>query len=164
MRFTVQYIPLRKLRPAPSAPLTARLRAVRKVLWDCMHLMAVRKNRKGGGYTVVSGRERYEHLVKHTNKTHAPCIVDDAAPPDSGRARLRFFLRPPLPLPRDFPALDEGRLAPKSRSIVRQFLKREPRFYRLSRTQQLKVLMLALRYKKTVLAAMKTKVDEWLPP
>ncbi|MEF3305849.1 hypothetical protein [Paenibacillus sp. GYB003] len=54
------------------------------------------------------------------------------------------------------------RTVPAGWSVVRSFLKREPRFARLSRVQQLQVLLLGIRYRKTVVCAMKAKVEELL--
>lgn len=47
-------------------------------------------------------------------------------------------------------------------SIIRSFLKKEPRFKHLSRTQQMKVIRLGLQYKKTTMLSMRAKVDEFV--
>ena len=56
----------------------------------------------------------------------------------------------------DFP------LMPTSWKIFRSFLKKEPRFKNLSRSQQLGVLLLAVQYKKTVIFTMKKRVNDIL--
>lgn len=58
--------------------------------------------------------------------------------------------------------LDDFPLMPASWSIVRTFLKEEPRFKQLPRSDQLKILRIAARYKKTVIFTMKTTVDDIL--
>lgn len=78
MRYTVQYIPLSKIRPGFSAKLTNRVRELRKAAQDCMHLMIVRKSKKEGGYVVVSGTNHLEYLKKYTKKSSAPCLVDES--------------------------------------------------------------------------------------
>jgi hypothetical protein len=51
---------------------------------------------------------------------------------------------------------------PTSWSIFRSFLKQEPRFKNLSRSEQIRVILIAARYKKTVIYTMKTTVNEIL--
>lgn len=162
MRFTVQYIPLNKLRPGISVQLTQRIKDLRKAAQDCMHLMIVRKSRKDGGYVILSGSHHYEFLRKHTKKAVAPCLVDESR----ASARLNSWvhrLRKPN-LPYEVPQIQRGRTSANSWSIIRKFMKQEPRFKQLSRTQQLKVLRLALQYRKTTISSMKAKVDGYLKP
>lgn len=78
MRYTVQYIPLSKLKPGISVQLTKRIKELRKAAQDCMHLMIVRKSRKAGGYVIISGTHHFDYLKKHTKKAVAPCLVDES--------------------------------------------------------------------------------------
>jgi len=163
--FTIRYIPLSRIKPDRAVPKTPGLKRLRTLLQDCMHLLAVRRSGEDGFYTLVSGYDRYEYLRKHTGKTHAPCIVDQGRDPPGpvswiGRLRSRRIRQ----VRGGFPELDSYRILPASASILRTFLRKERRFGRLPRTRQLKVLLLAIRYKKTVLNAMKAKVDEMLGP
>lgn len=151
MKFTVKYIPLNKIKPDPSIKATSHIKKLQRLMWDCMNILVVRKNSKDGSYTILSGIEHFEYLKKYTKKIYAPCIIDDST--SSGIKSWFNRLRKKQPID-DYPML------PKSWSIVRSFLKQEPRFNQLSRTQQLKVLILAIRYKRTVIAAMKARVNE----
>lgn len=148
MKFTVQYIPLSKIEPDYSLKITEHMKRLQRVMWDCMNIMVVKKNSKDGSYTVVSGFDRLNYLTKYTGKKYAPCLVGD-----DNTGFKSWILRYKQPLD-DFP------LPPKSWSIVREFLKREPRFKNLSRSQQIRVLLLGLRYKKTVIATMKNSVNQ----
>lgn len=158
MRFTVQYIPLSKIKPDLSVKMTQHIKQLRSVLWDCVHLLAVRKNKKDGHFIIVSGLDRYEYLRKHTNKKYAPCIVDESKV--SERVRSWFYRFRNRHLLSYFPHVNLDRMTPASRSIVRTFLKQEPRYVHLSRSQRIKVLLLGIRYKKTVVSSMKAMVDE----
>lgn len=174
MKFTVQYIPLSQIRADRTAKkLTKPLKILKQVLWDCTHLIAVRKDKLQNKYTVISGFSRYEYL-RETNQTHVPCLVDQTNG-DSNlsnhsnrktgsrfgvitllwrRLRNKSFVRL-------FPQADLQQMEPASLSIFRHFLKQEPRFKQLSRVQQVKVLYLGIRYRKTVIHSMKRKVDEF---
>ncbi|WLD93811.1 hypothetical protein [Alkalihalobacillus sp. AL-G] len=153
MKFTVHYIPLNKIKPDSTVKITDHIKKLRTLMWDCMYILVVKKDRNSGRYVLISGRERYEHLRNHTKNIYAPCIVDKSAPP--GTKPWFVFLPAKQPLD-DFP------LTPKSWSIVRCFLKKEPRFSKLSRIQQIKVLLLGARYKRTVILSMQTKVNQLL--
>lgn len=160
MRFTVQYIPLNKLKPGISIQLTQRIKNLRKTAQDCMHLMIVRKSRKDGGYVIVSGSHHYEFLRKHTKNVVAPCLVDESRASSRFNALVHRLRKPNLPY--EAPRLQRERTSANSWSIIRKFMRQEPRFKQLSRTQQLKVLRLALQYRKTTIQSMKTKVDVYL--
>ncbi|WP_257351629.1 hypothetical protein [Pseudalkalibacillus decolorationis] len=153
MKFTVQYIPLSNIKPDLPLKITEHIKRLQGLMWDCMYILVVKKDRNDGNYILVSGRERFEHLRKHTKNLYAPCIVDESSP--SGIKSWMHRIRNKQPLD-DFP------MAPKSWSIVRTFLKKEPRFKKLSRVQQIKVLYLGARYKKTVILSMQTKVNQLL--
>lgn len=159
MKFTVQYLPLEQIKPGSAVKWNDKAKALRQTAWDCMHLLVVRKN-KQGGYTVLLGNDRYEQLRKHSKRTHVPCLIDGRASPvrlQDWWGRLR---KPKLPYP--VPGLSRDRVEPAAWSIIRSFMKQEPRFRRLTRKQQLRVLMLGLRYKRTAVSSMKRKVDDLL--
>ncbi|OLS40664.1 hypothetical protein [Bacillus sp. MRMR6] len=153
MKFTIQYIPLEEIQPEVSVKMTERIKKLQRLMWDCMFVLVVRKNRKDNSYTIISGQERFESLKKHTKNIYAPCIVDKNS--DSRIQSWYFRIRNKQPLD-DFPLL------PASWSIFRSFLKQEPRFNQLTRSQQIRILLLAARYKKTVIINMKTTVNEIL--
>ncbi|MDN4071708.1 hypothetical protein [Fictibacillus terranigra] len=149
MKFTVQYIPLSSIKSGISIKLTEHLKKLRNIMWDCMNVLVVQKSKKDGHYVVVSGQDRLDYLKKNTKNKYAPCIVDE---PSGFKTWLtRFSGRQPID---DFP------MHPKSWKIVRAFLTKEPRFQNLSRAQQMKVLLLAVQYKKTVIASMQNRVSQ----
>lgn len=149
MRVTVQYIPLNKLKPDLSVKMTQNIQKLRSLMADCMHLIAVKKNKKNGQYIIVSGHDRFEYLRKHTNKKYVPCIVDE----NKVTSGLKTLIH-------RFPEIAPEQMVPTSWAIIRAYLKQDPRFRQLSYHQQLKVLLLAIRYKKTVIRSMKTLVEE----
>jgi hypothetical protein len=151
MKFTIQYIPLNKIKPDLSLKITEHIKKLQRLMWDCMFVLVVRKNRKDGSYIIVSGQDRFESLKKHTKNIYAPCIVDKS----SSSGMRSWFRRNKQPLD-DFP------LMPASWAIVRTFLKQEPRFKHLSRAEQIRVLLIAANYRKTVIHTMKTTVNDIL--
>ncbi|CAM3665888.1 hypothetical protein [Cytobacillus oceanisediminis] len=153
MKFTIEYIPLNKIKPDLSLKITERLKRLQRLMWDCMFVLVVKKNRKDDTYIIVSGQERLDSLKKHTKNIYAPCIVDKSD--STGILSWLYRLRNKQPLD-DFP------LMPASWSIARSFLKQEHRFKNLSRSEQIRVLRIAARYKKTVIFAMRNTVDEML--
>jgi hypothetical protein len=156
----VQYIPLSKIKPDFPVKMTQHIKNLRKLMWDCMHLLIVRKNRKDGNFIIVSGLDRFEYLRKHTNKKYAPCIVDES----KASARVKSWIHRPWnrQLLQNVPLIKPERMMPASWSIIRVFLKQEPRFVQLSRSQKIKVLLLGVRYKKTAVLSMKAMVDDIL--
>ncbi|WP_373229911.1 hypothetical protein [Cohnella sp.] len=160
MRYTVQYIPLSKIRPDLSARITQRVKELRRAAQDCMHLLIVRKSRKPRGYIIVSGDTHFKYLKNHTQKKYAPCLVDESKA-SSGIASFIYRFRK-RKLPYDVPLIKPGRSAGSSWSIINTFLKQEPRFKNLSRRQQIKVIRLGLQYKKTTISSMKARVDDLL--
>ncbi|OIK15742.1 hypothetical protein BIV60_08300 [Bacillus sp. MUM 116] len=153
MKFTIQYIPINKIKPDISQKITEHIKKLQRLMWDCMFVLVVKKNRKDGSYTILSGQDRFESLKKHTKNIYAPCIVDKSSSTGIISLFYRIWKKQPLD---DFP------LMPPSWSIVRSFLKQEPRFNNLSRSEQIRVLLIAARYKKTVIYTMKTTVDHIL--
>lgn len=151
MKFTIQYIPLDKIKPDLSLKITEHIKKLQRLMWDCMFVLVVRKSKKDDSYIILSGQDRFENLRKHTKSIYAPCIVDKST--SSGISSLFHLFHNKQPLD-DFP------LMPKSWSIFRSFLKQEPRFKNLTRSQQIRVLIVAVRYKKTVIYTMKSMVNE----
>jgi|GEM_PF-1809307 len=160
MRYTVQYIPLNKIKPGYSDKITKRIKELRKTAQDCMHLLVVRKSKKDGGYIVVSGHQHLDYLQKHTKKTAAPCLVDESKLSTKFGSLLDQLRKRKLPY--EVPHMKPNRLTPSTWAIMYTFLKQEPRFRRLSRSQQIKVILLGLQYKKTTIASMKAKVTDLL--
>lgn len=161
MRYTVQYIPLSKIKQESNITKTSqRKKELKKVAQDLMHILIVRKSKKDGGYMIQDGHHHFDFLKKHTNKNRAVCLVDESKISESfGKLVNRFRKRQ---LPYEVPYLKPDRIAVNSWSIIRTFLKREPRFRRLSRRQQLKVLRLGIQYRKTTVQSMQAKVEEIL--
>jgi hypothetical protein len=160
MRFTVQYIPLSKIKPDLSGKMTQHIKKIRKLMWDCMYILAVRKNKKDDNYVIISGRDRYEYLLNYTNNKYAPCIIDEGK--ETSEVKEKFHQLRNRSFLRKLPHLNANRMVPQSWSIVRTFLKEEPRFNQLSRNQQLKIILLGIRYKRTAILSMKAKVKEML--
>jgi hypothetical protein len=157
----VQYIPLSKIKPERITTKTSQpKKELKKVAQDLMHLLVVRKSRKEGGYIILGGHHHFDFLKKHTNKNSAVCLVDESKiSANFGKLVNRFRKRQ---LPYEVPYIRQDRIASNSWSIIRTFLKREPRFRRLSRRQQLKVLRLGIQYKKTTVLSMQAKVEDLL--
>ncbi|MCF6139203.1 hypothetical protein [Pseudalkalibacillus berkeleyi] len=151
MKFTVHYIPLSKIKQGSKVNITERIKRLQGIVWDCMYLIVVKENQKDGSYTLVSGLERYDYLKNFTKNVYAPCLVDQSTP--TGWKGWFYRLRK-KDQNGDYP------LIPKSWSIVRTFLKQEPRFKDLSRFQQIRVLYLGARYKRTVILTMQKRVNQ----
>jgi hypothetical protein len=161
LRYTVQYIPLSKIKPENIAAKTSlRNKEFKKVAQDLMHLLIVRKSRKEGGYVILGGHHHFDFLKKHTKKSSAVCLVDERKISASVGSLINRFRKRPLPY--DIPDISPDRIAVNSWAIIRTFLKREPRFRRLSRRQQLKVLRLGIQYRKTTIQSMQAKVEDLL--
>jgi hypothetical protein len=157
----VQYIPLSKIRPESITTKTSqRKKELKKVAQDLMHLLVVRKSKKEGGYLILDGHHHFDFLKKHTNKNYAVCLVDESKISASVGSLVHRFRKRQLPY--DVPYIRPDRIAINSWSIIRTFLKREPRFRMLSYRQQLKVLRLGIQYKRTTVLSMQAKVDDLL--
>jgi hypothetical protein len=159
MRLNVQYIPMSKIKPNFSVKITEHIKKLRNVMWDCMHILVVKKE-KDGNYTIISGNDRYEYLQKHTKNKFAPCIIDE----NKMFTELKYWIHRIFNVHKQEKEKKDffNKLSPKSVVIIRNFLKEELRFKSLSPAEKAKVLILALRYKKTVMTSMKLKVDECL--
>ncbi len=123
-----------------------------------MHLLVVRKSRKKDDYVLIGGNSHYEYLRKHTKKIAAPCLVDESNVSARIHSLVQRFRKRNLPY--DIPLVKRERTPAASWSIIRRFLRQEPRFSQLTRKQQIKVLRLGLQYKKTTVASMKATVDD----
>ncbi|WNR45325.1 hypothetical protein [Paenibacillus roseipurpureus] len=161
MRYTVQYIPLSKIRQESSNTKSSpRKKELKKVAQDLMQLLIVQKSKKDGGYIVQDGHHHFAFLKKHTNKNRVVCLVDESKiTANFGNLVNRFRKRQ---LPYEVPYLKPNRFEINSWTIIRQFLKQEPRFRMLSRRQQLKVIRLGIQYRKTTVRSMKAKVEDIL--
>jgi hypothetical protein len=161
LRYIVQYIPLNKIKPESIITKTSqRRKELKKVAQDLMHLMVVRKSRKEGGYIILDGHHHFDFLKKHTNKNCAVCLVDENKISASISSLLHRFRKRQLPY--EVPNIKPDRISINSWSIIRTFLKREPRFRKLSHRQQLKVLRLGIQYRRTTFMSMQAKVDDLL--
>ncbi|GMK40763.1 hypothetical protein PCCS19_38190 [Paenibacillus sp. CCS19] len=160
MRYTVQYIPLSKIKPGFTIQLTNRIKELKRTAQDCMQLMIVRKSKKAGGYVLVSGSSHYDYLKKHTRKTTAPCLVDETKVSTKLNSLIHFIRNQRLPY--EVPHIKRSDAPASSWGIIRQFMKQEPRFKNLSHREQLQVLRLGLQYKKTTVSAMKAMVHKHL--
>ncbi|MDQ1914538.1 hypothetical protein RAC89_29600 [Paenibacillus sp. GD4] len=160
MGYTVQYIPLNKIKSGLPVKSTRRSKELHKVAQDCMQLLIVRKNRKDGGYVIVSGSNHLEYYKRSTKKHVVPCLVDEGKISSNFASLINRFRKRRLPY--ELPYTNTDQIGGNSWSIIRSFLKQDPRFKRLSRREQLKVLRLGIQYKKTTIRSMKAKVDELL--
>ncbi|MDR6879817.1 hypothetical protein J2X61_001564 [Bacillus sp. 3255] len=161
MRYTVQYIPLSKIKPESTiSKASGRKKELKKVAQDLMHLLVVQKSKKAKGYVILDGQQHFNFLKKHTKKQSAVCLVDESKLSEKVGNFVNRFRRRTLPY--EIPPIKSDRVTVSSWSIIRAFLKREPRFRKLSRREQLKVLRLGMQYKKTTVRSMQIKVDELL--
>lgn len=158
MKFTIRYIPLNQIKPAAPGAVTERIKQLRRLMGDCMHVIAVRPNESEGTYSLLTGQDRLDYMLNHTKKKYAPCIVDKRHMLKERGRLIAMLSKLFAPLARSG-LLHE--LAPARRSIIHTFLKTEPRFRELPRLQQWKVLLLAVRYRQTVLAIMRLAVDRY---
>ncbi len=161
MRYTVQYIPLSKIKQESTTTKSSpRKKELKKVAQDLMQLLIVQKSKKDGGYIIQDGHHHFAFLKKHTNKNRAVCIVDESKiSANFGNLVNRFRKRQ---LPYEVPYLKPNRFEINSWTIIRNFLKQEPRFRMLSRRQQLKVIRLGIQYRKTTVQSMQAKVEDIL--
>jgi hypothetical protein len=159
MRLNVEYIPLSKIKPDFSIKVTEHVKKLRSIMWDCMHILVVRKN-NNGQYTIVSGEERLEYLQKHTKNKFAPCIIDE----NKAKTEMKYWVSRLLHLQEvDYNKHRSvmERISPQSLSIIRKFLKQEPSYSNLNQFQKIKVLLLAFQYKKTAVHSMRLLVKSF---
>jgi hypothetical protein len=159
MKLNVQYIPMSKIKPNLTVKITEHVKKLRNIMWDCMHILVVKKD-KDGNFIIISGNDRYDYLQKHTKNKFAPCIIDE----NKLSTEFKYWIHRVFNLEIHEKERKDlfDKISPKSVSIIRGFIKEDPRFKNLSRLEKTKVLILALRYKKTVITSMKLKVDECL--
>ncbi|WNB91293.1 hypothetical protein [Bacillus sp. NEB1478] len=157
MRLNVEYLPLSKIKPDPAVHVTEHVKKLRNMMWDCMHIIVVKKNSKGH-YSIVSGKDRFEYLRKHTKNKYAPCIIDENKITTEIKYWMRkWFHSQTLEQHRQLPFLEP--FTPKSLSIIKLFLKQEPSFKKLNPFQKLKVLLIAVQYKKTTIHCMRLMMN-----
>lgn len=156
MKLTVHELPLDRIRPAAGGEAASAAKRLLQQWRSCSHLLAVRPDGRTGRYVLLRGHNRYEYLTKQTNRKTAPCIVDDSGRLPSGpfgwlrRRRLFQTIQPHL----------EGeRVTPAAWAVIRLFLKREPRFAKLSIWQKTRILLMAVRYRDTAVRAMRAAVE-----
>lgn len=160
MRYTVQYIPINKIKHVNHVKITHRIKELRKVAQDCMQLLIVRKNGKKGGYMIVNGNSSFESIKNHTRKKLVPCLVDESRASSSIASIVHRFRKRKLPF--DIPQVKSDKLTIASWSIINSFLRKEPRFKRLSLNQQIKVIWIAIHYKRATILSMRARVDDLL--
>ncbi|MFC4099167.1 hypothetical protein [Paenibacillus xanthanilyticus] len=160
MGYTVQYIPLHKIKAGLSAKTTKRSKELHKVAQDCMQLLVVRKSRKDGGYVILSGNTHLDYYKRFTKKNAVPCLVDEGTLATAWAALVNRYRKRQRPQELPHANGNADRIAGSGLSIVRSYLKQDARFKKLSRREQLRVLRLGWQYKKTTIRAMKAKVDE----
>ncbi|MRH42118.1 hypothetical protein GH741_05440 [Aquibacillus halophilus] len=151
MKFRIQYLPLSKIRPGTSIRMTEEIKKLHILMLDCMHLLVVRKNKQDNNYTILSGLSRFEYLRKNDGKKYVPCIVDEQR--DLNLKSLVIHLN------NKFYSNENSIL--HSWSIIKSFQKTDRRFDQLSMVQKMKVLFIGIRYKRTVISAMKKKIDHF---
>ncbi|MED1865165.1 hypothetical protein P4V41_16995 [Fictibacillus nanhaiensis] len=154
MKLNVQYIHLTKIKPDYTIRLTDHVKMLKNRMWDSMHMLVVKQDKKNG-FKIICGNDRYEYLTKHTKNKYALCLIDE----QPRKKETKNWLQS---LSKEREEQDKKlfkKVSPAALSIIKCFLKENPRFHELSLSKRLKVLLLAVRYKKTVIGSMKTKVD-----
>jgi len=136
------------------------MKELQKVAQDYVHLLIVRKSRKDRCYIIVNGNNNFEFLKNHTKKKFAPCLVAESKASESFSSIVHRFRKRKLPF--DLPPNKVDKINAASWSIINSFLKKEPRFKQLPLNQQIRIIWIALRYKKATLLAMRKKVDQLL--
>ena len=158
MRLNVEYLPLNKIKPDPTIKVTEHVKKLRNMMWDCMHIIVVKKN-NNDHYSIVCGKERFEYLRKHTKNKYAPCIIHE----NHIKTEIKYWLQKlfhsqtTIEQNRQIPFMEQ--FTPKSLSIVKLFLKQEPSFKKLNPFQKLKVLLIAVQYKKTTIHTMRLMMN-----
>jgi hypothetical protein len=158
MKLNVQYIHLTKIKPNHAINLTDHVKMLKNRMWDSMHMLVVKKDKKNR-FSIICGNDRFEYLTKHTKNKYALCIIDE----QPRKTEIKNFLQSLRGMGRK--EQDKKlckRVSPAALSIIKCFLKENPGFHELSFSQRLKVLLLAFRYKRTVIGSMKTKVEHLL--
>ncbi|WP_137790399.1 hypothetical protein [Bacillus sp. E(2018)] len=157
MRLNVQYIHLFKIKPDYSIKVTDHVKMLKNRMWDSMHMLVVKRDKKKG-FSIISGNDRYDYLVKHTKSKYALCMIDE----HPRKTDIRNWLQSFRGLEKKEQVKSFNKSNPTALSIIKCFVKENPRYYKLSLRNRLAVLLLAVRYKKTVIRSMQTKVDDIL--
>lgn len=159
MKLNVQYIPLNKIKPNLTTKITEHVKQLRNRMWDCMYMLVV-KREKSNDYSIICGNDRYEYLTKHTKNKFALCIIDEQSNETCDKNWFKTLFHTERRKTGKEWVLDN--LSTKSVSIIRDFIKEDTRFKELSPFQRLRVILLAVKYKNTVISCMKSKVVELL--
>lgn len=157
MKLNVQYIHLSKIKPDYSVKLTEHVKMLKNRMWDSMHMLVVKRDKKTG-FSIISGNDRYEYLTKHTKSKYALCMIDEH-PRTTG---IKNWLQSLRFLNKEKKVKRFNKVSPTALSIIKCFVKEDSRYYELSLRKRLIVLLLAVRYKKTVVSSMRSKVDDLL--
>ncbi len=157
MKLNVQYIHLSKIKPDYTIKLTDHVKMLKNRMWDSMHMLVVQRD-KEDGFSIISGNDRYEFLTKHTKNKYALCMVDENPRKTDMKNWLQNLRGEGKKQDKKF----IKKMSPAALSIIKRFVKENPRFRELPLSKQLKVLLLAVRYKKTVITLMKSKVTDLL--
>ena len=161
MRYTVQYIPLSKIKQESNEmKISPRKKELRKVAQDLMQLLIVQRSKKNGDYIIQDGHQHFAFIKKHTNKNKVVCLVDERRISTKFGNLVHRFRKRQLPF--EFSFLQPNRFETNSWTIIRKFINQEPRFRLLSRRQQLKIIRLGIQYKKTTVQSMQAKVADIL--
>ncbi len=159
MKLNVQYIPLHKIKPNLSIKITDHVKTLRNKMWDCMYMLVVKKE-KNNDFSIICGNDRYEYLTKHTKNKYALCIIDD----HSNETGVKNWFDGLFRAEQRKAGIGwvRGNMSFTTISIIRSFVKEDKRFKELSHLQRLRVILLAVKYKNTVISCMKLKVGELL--
>lgn len=159
MKLNVQYIPLDKIKPNLTIKITEHVKKLRNRMWDCMYMLVVKKE-KNNDFSIICGNDRYEFLTKHTKNKYALCIIDE----HSNETGVKYWFDGLFRAEQK--KAEKGwvreNMSNNSISIIRAFIKEDTRFKELSHFQRLKVILLAVNYKNTVIQCMKSKVGDLL--
>ncbi|MDM5317584.1 hypothetical protein QUF49_16355 [Fictibacillus sp. b24] len=159
MKLNVQYIPLHKIKPNLTIKITEHVKQLRNRMWDCMYMLVV-KREKNNDFSIICGNDRYEYLTKHTKNKYALCIIDEQSNETGVKYWFKNLYRAERRKERKEWVRDN--MSINSVSIIRAFIREDTRFKELSHFQRLKVILLAVKYKNTVISCMKSKVGDLL--
>ncbi|MFG6497701.1 hypothetical protein P8610_20255 [Fictibacillus sp. UD] len=159
MKLNVQYIPLHKIKPNLTIKITEHVKKLRNRMWDCMYMLVVKKE-KNNDFSIICGNDRYEYLTKHTKNKYALCIIDE----QSNETGVEDWFKGLYRAERRKSGKEWVRdnMSNNSISIIRAFIREDKRFKELSHFQRLKVILIAVKYKNTVITCMKSKVGDLL--
>lgn len=159
MKLNVQYIPLDKIKPNLTIKITEHVKQLRNRMWDCMYMLVV-KREKNNDFSIICGNDRYEYLSKHTKNKYALCIIDEQSNETCDKNWFKTLLYKERR--NEWKEWARDNMSIHSISIIRAFIREDTRFKELSPFQRLRVILLAVTYKNTVISCMKSKVGDLL--